>query len=216
MNGVFITFEGPEGSGKTTQSSRLAERLRSGGREVVTMREPGGTPTGEAIREILQHDSAGEPIAPETEVLLFAASRAQLVRTVLLPALERGACVVCDRFSDSTLAYQGYGRGFDVGQLIAINAFATSGIQPDVTVLLDLDVARGFERIGKRNEAEHRNRDRFEKEEISFHEAVRAGYLELAQRWPERFAVIQSDGDVATVEESIWAVLAPRLVVEAK
>lgn len=180
------------------------------------MREPGGTPTGEAIREILQHDSAGEPIAPETEVLLFAASRAQLVRTVLLPALERGACVVCDRFSDSTLAYQGYGRGFDVGQLIAINAFATSGIQPDVTVLLDLDVARGFERIGKRNEAEHRNRDRFEKEEISFHEAVRAGYLELAQRWPERFAVIQSDGDVATVEESIWAVLAPRLVVEAK
>ena len=216
MNGVFITFEGPEGSGKTTQSSRLAERLRSGGREVVTLREPGGTPTGEAIREILQHDSAGEPIAPETEVLLFAASRAQLVRTVLLPALERGACVVCDRFSDSTLAYQGYGRGFDVGQLIAINAFATSGIQPDVTVLLDLDVARGFERIGKRNEAEHRNRDRFEKEEISFHEAVRAGYLELAQRWPERFAVIQSDGDVATVEESIWAVLAPRLVVEAK
>lgn len=216
MNGVFITFEGPEGSGKTTQSSRLAERLRSGGREVVTMREPGGTPTGEAIREILQHDSAGEPIAPETEVLLFAASRAQLVRTVLLPALERGACVVCDRFSDSTLAYQGYGRGFDVEQLIAINAFATSGIQPDVTVLLDLDVARGFERIGKRNEAEHRNRDRFEKEEISFHEAVRAGYLELAQRWPERFAVIRSDGDVATVEESIWAVLAPRLVVEAK
>lgn len=216
MNGVFITFEGPEGSGKTTQSSRLAERLRSGGREVVTMREPGGTPTGEAIREILQHDSAGEPIAPETEVLLFAASRAQLVRTVLLPALERGACVVCDRFSDSTLAYQGYGRGFDVEQLIAINAFATSGIQPDVTVLLDLDVARGFERIGKRNEAEHRNRDRFEKEEISFHEAVRAGYLELAQRWPERFAVIRSDGDVATVAESIWAVLAPRLVVEAK
>lgn len=215
MNGIFITFEGPEGSGKTTQSSKLAERLRSEGREVVTMREPGGTPTGEAIREILQHDSAGEPIALETEVLLFAASRAQLVRTVLLPALERGACVVCDRFSDSTLAYQGYGRGFDVEQMIAINSFATAGIQPDITVLLDLDIATGFERLGKRNEAEHRDRDRFEKEEISFHEAVRAGYLEIAQRWPDRFVVVRSDGEIETVGERIWAAVEPGLVMEA-
>jgi len=213
---MFITFEGPEGSGKTTQSSKLAERLRSEGREVVTMREPGGTPTGEAIREILQHDSGGEPIALETEVLLFAASRAQLVRTVLLPALDRGACVVCDRFSDSTLAYQGYGRGFDLKELIAINGFATDGIQPDVTVLLDLDIATGFERIGKRNAAEHRDRDRFEREEISFHEAVRAGYLELAQRWPERFVVVRSDGAIETVAERIWAAVGPGLVVEAE
>lgn len=216
MTGLFITFEGPEGSGKTTQSSMLADRLRSEGREVVTMREPGGTPTGEAIREILQHDSAGEPIERETEVLLFAASRAQLVRTVLLPALERGACVVCDRFADSTLAYQGYGRGFDVEDLIAINAFATAAIQPDVTILLDLEVARGFKRLGRRNEAEHRGKDRFEREDLPFHEAVRAGYLALARRWPERFLLVPSDGDVEGVADTIWTRLAPRLRAEAE
>ncbi|NQT92280.1 MAG: dTMP kinase [Lentisphaerae bacterium] len=216
MRGVFITLEGPEGSGKTTQSAKLVEHLRSMSREVVSMREPGGTPTGEAIREILQHNSAGEAIALETEVLLFAASRAQLVRKILLPALERGACVVCDRFSDSTLAYQGYGRGFDLEQMIAINSFATAGIQPDVTVLLDLDIATGFDRLLKRNEAEHRDRDRFEKEEVSFHESVRAGYLELAKRWPKRFVVVSSLGEVDAVAGEIWDVLAPRLGVEAE
>ena len=125
-------------------------RLQAAGTNVVYTREPGGTPTGEAIREILQHNKAGEAPCPETEVLLFAASRAQLVRHVIIPALERGDWVVCDRFADSTTAYQGYGRGFSVEQMIAINAFAIDGAQPDLTILLDLPVRDGFARLEQR------------------------------------------------------------------
>ena len=123
MRGKFITFEGPEGSGKTTQARRLVEKLQAAGKKVLYTREPGGTKTGEAIRNILQHDLAGEPIADECEVLLYAASRAQLVRKVILPALEAGTWVVSDRFADSTTVYQGYGRGFPVEDMLRINDF---------------------------------------------------------------------------------------------
>lgn len=198
--GKFITFEGPEGGGKTTQAKRLVERLQAAGKTVVYTREPGGTPTGEAIRDILQHNKAGEAPCAETEVLLFAASRAQLVRNVIVPALERGAWVVCDRFADSTTAYQGYGRGFSVEQMISINEFAIDGAQPDLTVLLDLPVNDGFVRLKQRGGA----KDRIESEALEFHERVRAGYLELAMRWPERFRIVDSRKAVELIADEIW------------
>ena len=198
--GKFITFEGPEGGGKTTHARRLVERLQAAGEKVVYTREPGGTPTGEAIRDILQHDKAGEAPCSETEVLLFAASRAQLVRNVIVPALERGEWVVCDRFADSTTAYQGYGRGFSVEQMIAINEFAIDGAQPDLTILLDLPVSDGFARLQQRGGA----KDRIEREALEFHERVRAGYLELARRWPERFRIVDPRRAPDVVAEDIW------------
>jgi dTMP kinase len=135
--GVFITFEGPEGSGRA-RTSGCCERLRARGKTVQVTREPGGTPLGEAIRRLLQHDGSGESPEPRAEVLLFLASRAQHVARVIEPALSRGEWVLCDRFSDSTLAYQGYGRGFDLAQLRAVDAFATCALTPDLTVLLDV------------------------------------------------------------------------------
>ena len=198
--GKFITFEGPEGGGKTTHARRLVEKLQATGCQVLYTREPGGTPTGEAIRGILQHDHAGEPICPETEVLLFAASRAQLVRRVILPALERGEWVVCDRFADSTTAYQGYGRGFPVEQMIAINEFAIKGAQPDLTILLDLPISDGFARLHQRGG----EKDRIEREALEFHERVRAGYLELARRWPARFRIVDPRKEPDVVAEEIW------------
>lgn len=207
MRGKFITFEGPEGSGKTTHAGHLVERLKAGGRDIVYAREPGGTPTGEAIRKILQYDQAGEPICRETEVLLFAASRAQLVRHVILPALERGADVVCDRFADSTTAYQGYGRGFPIDQMLAINQFAIDGAEPDLTILLDLDVGAGFDRLARRHRETSSTWDRIEREEKAFHESVRKGYLELARRWPGRFRVIDASRGVEAVDEDVWRVV---------
>lgn len=207
MRGTFITFEGPEGSGKTTHASHLVERLKAAGRDVLYAREPGGTPTGEAIRQILQYDKAGEPICGETEVLLFAASRAQLVRHVILPALERGADVVCDRFADSTTAYQGYGRGFPIDQMLAINQFAINGAEPDLTVLLDVDVEVGFRRLAQRHQETSSTWDRIEREEKAFHEKVRAGYRELARRWPGRFKVIDAGRSVEAVDEDVWKVV---------
>jgi len=211
MKGMFITFEGTEGSGKSTHALRLAARLREEGYEVVPTREPGGTPTGEAIRDILQHDSAGELLFPETEVMLFAASRAQLVRRVIRPALERGACVVSDRFADSTAAYQGYGRGVDVEMIVAMNALAVGGVVPDLTILLDIDVALGFQRIRERNHRTGQADDRFEREGTVFHQRVREGYLRLARRWPDRIRLLDSRGDPDGVAEEAWRMVAPVL-----
>ena len=207
MRGKFITLEGPEGSGKTTQANLLVTRLKNLRHEVLYAREPGGTPTGEAIRQILQYDKAGEPICAETEVLLFAASRAQLVRHVIIPALDRGTDVVCDRFADSTTAYQGYGRGFSIEQMFAINQFAIDGAVPDLTLLLDVDVDIGFQRIVERHKASSGAWDRIEREERTFHEKVRHGYLELARRWPERFRVVNARGDSDSVEQDIWRIV---------
>lgn len=211
MSGLFITFEGPEGSGKSTHAARLADRLAAAGYPVLRTREPGGTPTGEVIRDILQHDTTGEPLAPETELLLFSASRAQLVRRVIRPALERGEFVVCDRFADSTTAYQGYGRGFDIEQVLALNAWALGGTDPDITVLLDLPVSCGFERLRARNEARGHTPDRFEREAVAFHERVREGYLDLARRFPGRIRVVPSEGNADAVHDAVWAAVAARL-----
>jgi len=198
-------MEGPEGSGKTTQCARLARRLLAAGREVVALREPGGTPLGEAIRSLLQHDAAGERMAPEAETLLFLASRAHLARQVIRPALERGAWVVCDRFFDSTIAYQGYGRGCDVEDVIRVNEFASGGLRPDLTVLIDIDVAAGFERIARRNSACGACNDRFEREKKEFHERVRAGFLELARRWPDRIRTMDGAMAADALEHEIWS-----------
>jgi dTMP kinase len=181
--------------------------LEAAGREVVYTREPGGTSTGEIIRDILQHDRAGEALHPETEVLLFAASRAQLVRQVIRPALERGACVVCDRFMDSTTAYQGYGRGFPVEQMLAINAFAVGVSVPHLTVLIDIDVSAGLRRISG-PEGGRGGLDRIEREDMDFHEKVRRGYLALAERWPDRFHVLDGTRSVEEVEAAVWRIVA--------
>lgn len=202
--GTFITFEGPEGGGKTTQAKRLLARLTAEGYEVIYTREPGGTPTGEAIREILQYDKAGEPLCDQSEVFLFAASRAQLVRTVIIPALERGAHVICDRFADSTTVYQGYGRGFDIEQMIMINNFAINGAVPDITILLDIEVSSGFDRIASRQRELFQKSDRIEREAREFHERVRLGYLALCSRYPERFRKVQANRDPAEVENDVW------------
>lgn len=204
--GLFITFEGSEGCGKSTQIGRLAARLRDVGREVVLLREPGGTPIGEQIRDLLQYDESAGAMTPEAELLLFAASRAQLVREVIRPAMERGAVVLCDRFLDSTTVYQGVARALDRRDVAAVNAFAVGGTLPDLTLLLDLDAAEGRRRAASRKGPV----DRMEQEGEEFYEAVRRGYLELAEASPGRFAVIDASGNEASVESLITAALAER------
>lgn len=204
VSGVFITFEGPEGSGKSTQAGMLTDRLREDGVSVTAVREPGGTPIGDIIRGIVQYDTAGGPVFPETETLLFAASRAQLVGTVIAPALARGDWVVCDRFADSTTAYQGYGRGFDIDRILMLNAFATGGVTPDLTILLDLDLDVGFERVRSRQSDSSTTHDRIENESKGFHRAVRTGYLKMAERWPQRFRIVDASGSVDDVHSVIW------------
>jgi len=204
MSGKFITLEGPEGSGKSTQAKTLIRRLAGCGIEAVYTREPGGTAIGEAIRNILQHNEAGEAPCERTELLLFEASRNQLVEKVIRPHLEKGKWVICDRFIDSTTAYQGYGRGLPVEEIQAINRFSANGIVPDLTLLLDLEVATGFERIAQRYLALGESADRFEKEDRSFHERVREGYLKLAKEDPKRFRIINAAKKPAAVATAIW------------
>lgn len=206
-SGKFITFEGPEGGGKSTHIKRLAERLKAQGIDVLVTREPGGTPTGEAIRGILQHDHTGEVVCPEAELLLFEASRAQLVRTVILPALHKGTWVLCDRFADSTTAYQGYGRGFDLDAIFMLNQNAMGECIPDLTFLMDIDVQAGRERLTQRNLALNTTSDRIEREAVEFHERVRAGFLALAKRWPERIKVINVKREKDVVAGEIWELM---------
>ena len=204
--GLFISFEGSEGCGKSTQIARLATRIRDSGREVITMREPGGTPIGEQIRNLLQYDEAGKAMTPEAEILLFAASRAQLVREVIRPALLRGAVVLCDRFLDSTTVYQGVARALAQEEVQAINGFAVGETLPDLTILLDLDAAEGRRRAAGRKGP----KDRMEQEDEGFYESVRQGYLELARAHPGRIAVIAAVGGEGEVEASITTVLRER------
>jgi dTMP kinase len=185
---------------------RLAARLEKSGIGVILTREPGGTRTGEAIRGILQHDAAGEPLSPRAELLLFEASRAQLVSTVIEPALAAGTWVICDRFADSSTAYQGYGRGFGVDAVLTLNAFAVGQTVPDLTLLLDLEVNRGLNRIAERAGGAA-TPDRIEREEQAFHETVRRGFRALAERWPERIKVVQTDREPDAVHEEIWSIV---------
>lgn len=188
MAGFFLTLEGPEGAGKTTHTRLLARTLQEEGYRVVTSREPGGTRLGETIRSLLLARDTGA-ISPMAETLLYLAARAQHVAQVIRPALEAGAVVICDRFSHSTLAYQGYGRGLPLQVLLDLNRAATAGLEPDRTFVLDVEVAEGLRRVGA-------GRDRLEAEDISFHQRVRQGFLELAVRDEERVTVIPSGGDI--------------------
>ncbi len=194
---MFITLEGPEGAGKTTQLRALAGFLRDCGYDVVTTREPGGTPIGDQIRHVL-HDTANTAMSPTAEMLLYAASRAQLVAEVIRPALVAGRVVLCDRYADSTLAYQGFGRGLDGDMLATLTAIATGGLRPDLTLLLDLDVVRGLAR--RRDEGEEMNR--LDLETLEFHRRVREGYLALAAAEPARWVCIDADrpGDEVQVD----------------
>lgn len=205
---MFITFEGPEGSGKTTQIRLLADYLRGRGYDVVTTREPGGTPIGDQIRACL-HDTANTAMSPTAEVLLYSASRAQLVDEVIRPALAAGRVVVCDRFADSTMAYQGFGRGLNRAMLAALTAIATGGLTPDLTLLLDLEVSRGLTR--RRDEGEEMNR--LDLEAIEFHSRVREGYLALAASEPDRWAYVHADAPVADVQGAIRQIVDARMAV---
>ncbi len=197
VRGVFITVEGCEGTGKSTQVQRLAEELSAAGLVVTIVREPGGTRVGERVREVLL-DREHVDLDPRAELLLYEASRAQLVREVLLPTLAGGGVVVCDRFSDSTTAYQGYGRGLPLEEVVHLNRFATAGLVPDLTVLLDFDPAEGLARAVSASGA-----DRLESEDIGFHERVREGFLHIAAAEPERVRVVDAVGTPDEVEARI-------------
>ncbi len=199
--GVFITFEGSEGAGKTTQIERLAAKLKARGETVVLSREPGGTALGEKIRHLLKHAECGRAMVPRTEVLLFAASRAQHVEELIRPSLRRGQVVIGDRYLDSTTVYQGVARAIGRSEVEAINRFAIDGLLPDLTVLLDLDPEIGFERIQSRQTEPP---DRMEQEKMEFYRAVRNGYLELAKSEPGRFLVVDGAQSPEAVEEAIW------------
>lgn len=208
--GTFISFEGGEGCGKSTHIRLLAEHLRSTGLEVVTTREPGGTPLCEAIRGLLQFDAGGESPCPAAETLLFCSSRAQLVANVIRPALDRGAWVLSDRFFDSTYAYQGYGRGYDIDALKAIVEFAVAGVRPDLTFLLDAGLDAGMERLAARIAA-GTQADRFEREKDDFHRRVRDGFRTLATAEPDRWRIIDSSLPTEEVSSKIWEIVAGQI-----
>jgi len=203
---LFITLEGPEGTGKSTQARLLARRLRREGYETVLTREPGGTRIGARIREVLLAPSH-RAMCPETELGLYFSDRAQHLREVVWPALHSGKIVVSDRFTDSTLAYQGYGRGLSLPFIRRLDRIMTGGFRPDVTLLLDLTVETGLSRARRRNRENQalREEGRFEIEELEFHQRVRRGYLQLARRERERFVLVPVEGNPAKVHEAIWA-----------
>jgi dTMP kinase len=203
MKGVFITFEGNEGSGKTTQVQRLAKCLAGEGYRVRQLREPGGTPIGEEIRHTLKHSSRNRFMTAETELLLMNASRAQLVREIIRPALADGEVVVCDRFYDSTLAYQGYGRQLELTRVQPIIDFAVEDTRPDLTLWLALPLELSRSRSRARSSPEPR--DRMEEADRSFFERVEQGYEALAQADPVRIKRIDASGSIERVGEAIWA-----------
>jgi len=203
--GLFVTFEGGEGSGKSTQIARLAARLRAAGIEPLLAREPGGTPLAEGVRALLL-DPAGS-LEPLAEALLMEAARADLVARVLRPALEQGRVILCDRYDDSTLAYQGAGRGLDPDVLARLNRIATGGLQPGLTLLYDIDPAHGLER----RSGSGRELNRLDRESRAFHERVRARFLELARAEPARFVVLDAAAPEEALERRGWQALEARL-----
>ena len=204
MKGCFITFEGNEGSGKSTQISLLADRLRSLGYRVRTTREPGGTPIGEEIRHTLKHSADNDAMTPEAELLLMNASRAQLVRETIRPALAAGEIVLCDRFYDSTTAYQGYGRGLDSKIVQSVIDFAVGDTRPDLTILMVVPQEVSEERRLARQSTLPFMRDRMEEADSSFFQRVAAGYRAIAAAEPNRFHTLHAVGSVEQIREAIW------------
>ncbi|HYP09327.1 MAG TPA: dTMP kinase [Bryobacteraceae bacterium] len=205
--GAFITFEGPDGSGKSTQMRLLAERLRERGRDVVETQEPGGTQIGLQIRSILLN-AENRKLCPVAEMLLYFAARAQNFDERILPAWEEGAIVLSDRFTDSTLAYQGGGRELGHDVVMQLHNIACHGLQPDLTICIDVDTEVGLQRVRTRGGG---GRDRIEEEAVAFHERVRQIYLELGQKFPERIKIIDGNGSVEDVAKRVWRVVEPRV-----
>jgi dTMP kinase len=199
---LLITFEGPDGSGKTTQIGLLAEYLQGLGYDVLITREPGGTSIGDQIRAVL-HDVKNVEMSRETEFLLYSASRAQLVRQVIMPHLARGGIVLCDRFADSSMAYQGYGRELDLAAVRLITQFATEGLTPHLTVYLDLPVEVGIERKQAAYATQAGEWNRLDQQSVDFHRRVRRGYLEMAQARPDRWLVIDATQSVIDTQAVI-------------
>ena len=206
--GKLISFEGSEGSGKSTQVTRLAAHLQKLKRDVITVREPGGTEIGEQIRNIIVHNSKGDEMCAETELLLFTAARAQLVREIIVPALLRGTIVLSDRYLDSSTVYQGIGRNLAADPVQQINHFAVGNVMPDLTIIIDVPTEVSLARIRQRASDVP---DRMERENIDFYHKVREGYLVLARSMPERFAVIDGTTDENSIEKKVWAVVKARL-----
>ena len=206
--GRFITFEGGEGAGKSTQLKRLVARLQAAGREVVATREPGGSPGAESIRDLVLKGSA-DRWSPLTETLLMYAARRDHVERVIRPALERGAWVVCDRFADSTRAYQGAAGGVDPGLIAAMETYVLEQTRPDLTLIFDLPVDVGLDRAHARAGSEMR----FESKGLAFHERLRAGFLAIARAEPNRCAVVDACGALDEVEAAVWAAVESRLAV---
>ena len=204
MSGLLISFEGTEGCGKTTQITLLAERLRAYGRSVRLVREPGGTPIGEEIRHTLKHSQQNHAMTAEAELLLMNASRAQLVREVIRPALAAGEIVLCDRFYDSTIAYQGYGRGLDLKLIRGVIDFAVGETRPQLTLLLEISPETSAARLALRQSGQPVARDRFEEADPSFFERVAKGYEAIAAAEPGRVKVVEAAGSLKTVSETIW------------
>lgn len=213
MTGFFITFEGIEGCGKSTHVAALAQSLQEHGYDVGATREPGGTATGQTLRNILLHPTDA-PLATGAELLLMLADRAQHVEEVIAPGLRAGKVVISDRFADSTLAYQGYGRGIEHDLLLRLNAFACGGCAPALTILLDLPVEEGLRRAGKRRGTTE-TADHFEAESAAFHERVRQGFLSVARAEPERVRVIDSQRPLEEISQEILAFVLARLAEHA-
>ncbi|GAA1747081.1 dTMP kinase [Aeromicrobium alkaliterrae] len=205
-SGFFLVLEGGEGGGKSTQAARAVEWLRAAGRTVVQTRQPGGTPVGLRLREILLSPETGT-LDPRTESLVYAADKAEHVATVISPALERGEVVVCDRYVDSTLAYQGAGRAIDADELARVAAWATDDLRPHLTVVLDVDPEVGLVRAGRAGDGH----DRIEAEPLEFHRRVRQHFLDLAAARPDEYLVVDADRDPAVVHAEIRAALEARL-----
>jgi dTMP kinase len=203
-DGFFLVFEGPEGSGKSTQIARLAERFAAAGADFVVTREPGGTPAADAIREVILDPALR--VDAMTEFLLYAASRAQHVSEVIRPALAAGKLVISDRFSGASLAYQGYGRGLDLDFVTGLNHTVTAGLGPDLTLLLDIDAARGLERVASRG-----RKDRLEQADLSFHQRVREGFLAQAREEPN-WVLVDADRSEEEVGEEIWQLIRRRIM----
>ncbi len=197
---MLVSFEGVEGAGKTTQIARLAARLREGGRQdVLTTREPGDGPLGAELRRLALHPPQGVYVEPRAELLIMVADRAQHIGQVIRPHLESGGIVLCDRFADSSLAYQGYGRGLDLAEIVRLNDYATGGLVPNLTLLLDLDPAIGL--------ARQKERSVMEEEALPFHRRIRAGFLALAAAEPSRWRVLDSSRSPEIVHNEIWQIV---------
>lgn len=205
-DGLFISFEGMDGSGKTTQMRRLADRLRASGRDVIETAEPGGTTIGEQIRQILL-DARNRQLQPMAELLLYFASRAQNIAEVIEPALKRGAVVLSDRFTDSSLVYQGCGRGLGARAVLALEEIACRGLKPTLTLLIDIDVETSLERARTRNLAQAAQHTRMDEQSLDFYRRVREAYHALAEQNPNRIRIVDGRRPVESVEQDIWRIV---------